>query len=108
MRGACGQIFADFGPGFVCNDVNGENPHSGIVANITNDKQVSSLLASRGGFPYVSDEKSVSNRTHACVFERNRKNAKFRRVDGEWRGGGAGVSSANALPHHATCFRRNM
>ena len=34
------QIFADFGPGFVVNDVNGENPHSGIVAHITNDKQV--------------------------------------------------------------------
>jgi len=27
----------------VVNDVNGENPHSGIVANITNDKQVSLL-----------------------------------------------------------------
>ena len=39
VRGACGQIFTDFGPGFVCNDVNGENPHSGIVANITNDRQ---------------------------------------------------------------------
>ena len=39
VRGVCGQIFADFGEGFVCNDVNGENPHSGIVANITNDRQ---------------------------------------------------------------------
>ena len=39
MRGVCGQICADFGEGFVCKEVNGENPHSGSVANITNDRQ---------------------------------------------------------------------
>lgn len=36
VRGASGCIFADFGPGFVVNDTNGENPHSGIVKHITN------------------------------------------------------------------------
>ena len=39
VRGACGQIFADFGPEFVVNDVNGENPHSGIIYHVSNDKQ---------------------------------------------------------------------
>lgn len=36
VRGVFGQVFTDFGPAFVVNDTTGENPHSGIVAHITN------------------------------------------------------------------------
>mmetsp|Transcript_42763 Transcript_42763/g.89422 ORF Transcript_42763/g.89422 Transcript_42763/m.89422 type:complete len:1071 (-) Transcript_42763:248-3460(-) len=36
VKGVVGQIFNDFGPGFTVLDVNGENPHAGVVAHITN------------------------------------------------------------------------
>lgn len=35
-RGVFASIFCDFGPSFTVHDVDGEEPHSGIVASISN------------------------------------------------------------------------
>ncbi|XP_078436471.1 ubiquitin-activating enzyme E1 2-like [Wolffia australiana] len=37
VRGLFGSIFVDFGPEFTVNDVDGEEPHTGIIASISND-----------------------------------------------------------------------
>ena len=37
VRGLFGSIFCDFGPEFTVFDVDGEEPHTGIVASISND-----------------------------------------------------------------------
>ncbi|XP_020582086.1 ubiquitin-activating enzyme E1 1 [Phalaenopsis equestris] len=37
VRGLFGSVFCDFGPEFTVFDVDGEEPHSGIVASISND-----------------------------------------------------------------------
>ncbi|XP_078162757.1 ubiquitin-activating enzyme E1 1-like [Carex rostrata] len=37
VRGLFGNIFCDFGPEFAVLDVDGEEPHTGIVASISND-----------------------------------------------------------------------
>ncbi|XP_047308611.1 ubiquitin-activating enzyme E1 1-like [Impatiens glandulifera] len=37
VRGLFGNVFCDFGPGFTVWDVDGEEPHTGIVASISND-----------------------------------------------------------------------
>jgi len=37
IRGLFGSVFCDFGPEFSVFDVNGEEPHTGIIASITND-----------------------------------------------------------------------
>ncbi|KAM3216917.1 ubiquitin-activating enzyme E1 1-like [Capsicum annuum] len=37
VRGLFGSVFCDFGPQFVVADVDGEDPHSGIIASISND-----------------------------------------------------------------------
>ncbi|XP_065880500.1 ubiquitin-activating enzyme E1 1 isoform X2 [Euphorbia lathyris] len=38
VRGLFGSVFCDFGPEFTVFDVDGEEPHTGIVASISNDK----------------------------------------------------------------------
>ncbi|KAL8094374.1 ubiquitin-activating enzyme E1 1-like isoform X2 [Apium graveolens] len=38
VRGLFGNVFCDFGPGFTVADVDGEEPHTGIIASISNDK----------------------------------------------------------------------
>ncbi|XP_076893959.1 ubiquitin-activating enzyme E1 2-like isoform X1 [Bidens hawaiensis] len=37
VRGLFGNIFCDFGPEFTVTDVDGEEPHTGIIASISND-----------------------------------------------------------------------
>ncbi|CAK8575593.1 unnamed protein product [Lathyrus sativus] len=37
VRGLFGSVFCDFGPEFTVFDVDGEEPHTGIVASVTND-----------------------------------------------------------------------
>lgn len=37
IRGLFGSVFCDFGPEFTVFDVNGEDPHTGIIASISND-----------------------------------------------------------------------
>ncbi|MBA0728847.1 hypothetical protein Golax_001712 [Gossypium laxum] len=37
VRGLFGSIFCDFGPEFTVVDVDGEDPHTGIIASISND-----------------------------------------------------------------------
>lgn len=37
VRGLFGSIFCDFGPAFTVFDVDGEDPHTGIIASISND-----------------------------------------------------------------------
>ncbi|KAH0462311.1 hypothetical protein IEQ34_009886 [Dendrobium chrysotoxum] len=37
IRGLFGSVFCDFGPMFTVVDVNGEEPHTGIIASISND-----------------------------------------------------------------------
>lgn len=37
IRGLFGSVFCDFGPEFTVFDVNGEEPHTGIIASISND-----------------------------------------------------------------------
>ncbi|KAI3858919.1 hypothetical protein MKW98_028652 [Papaver atlanticum] len=37
VRGLFGSVFCDFGPNFTVLDVNGEEPHTGIIASISND-----------------------------------------------------------------------
>ncbi|KAK6234582.1 hypothetical protein QUC31_018368 [Theobroma cacao] len=37
VRGLFGSIFCDFGPEFTVIDVDGEDPHTGIIASISND-----------------------------------------------------------------------
>ncbi|PIN13370.1 Ubiquitin activating enzyme UBA1 [Handroanthus impetiginosus] len=37
VRGLFGSIFCDFGPKFTVFDVDGEDPHTGIIASISND-----------------------------------------------------------------------
>ncbi|KAF8648933.1 hypothetical protein HU200_064465 [Digitaria exilis] len=37
VRGLFGSVFCDFGPDFTVLDVDGEEPHTGIVASISND-----------------------------------------------------------------------
>ncbi|XP_019188628.1 PREDICTED: ubiquitin-activating enzyme E1 1-like isoform X2 [Ipomoea nil] len=37
VRGLFGSVFCDFGPQFTVSDVDGEEPHTGIVASISND-----------------------------------------------------------------------
>lgn len=37
VHGLFGSVFCDFGPKFTVYDVNGEEPHTGIVASISND-----------------------------------------------------------------------
>ncbi|XP_009376402.2 ubiquitin-activating enzyme E1 2 [Pyrus x bretschneideri] len=37
VRGLFGSIFCDFGPEFTVLDVDGEDPHTGIIASISND-----------------------------------------------------------------------
>lgn len=51
-RGLFGQIFCDFGPDFVVNDVNGTSPLSAMVASISKDKDgvVTCLDEVRHGF----------------------------------------------------------
>lgn len=50
--GLFGQIFCDFGPEFIVNDVNGANPLSAMVAGISKDKEgvVTCLDEARHGF----------------------------------------------------------
>ncbi|KAF2288478.1 hypothetical protein GH714_007827 [Hevea brasiliensis] len=43
VRGLFGSVFCDFGPEFTVLDVDGEDPHTGIIASISNDK--SALVA---------------------------------------------------------------
>ncbi|XP_074357659.1 ubiquitin-activating enzyme E1 1-like [Apium graveolens] len=38
VRGLFGNVFCDFGPEFTVFDVDGEEPHTGIIASISNDK----------------------------------------------------------------------
>lgn len=38
VRGLFGSVFCDFGPEFTVVDVDGEEPHTGIIASISNDK----------------------------------------------------------------------
>ncbi|KAG6536430.1 ubiquitin-activating enzyme E1 2-like [Zingiber officinale] len=37
VRGLFGGVFCDFGPEFTVSDVDGEEPHTGIIASISND-----------------------------------------------------------------------
>ncbi|KAI4368912.1 hypothetical protein MLD38_017415 [Melastoma candidum] len=37
VRGLFGSVFCDFGPEFIVADVDGEDPHTGIIASIAND-----------------------------------------------------------------------
>lgn len=37
IRGVFGSVFCDFGPSFTVFDVDGEEPHTGIIASISND-----------------------------------------------------------------------
>ncbi|KAK9715988.1 hypothetical protein RND81_06G204100 [Saponaria officinalis] len=37
VRGLFGNVFCDFGPGFTVVDVDGNDPHTGIIASISND-----------------------------------------------------------------------
>ncbi|XP_051130239.1 ubiquitin-activating enzyme E1 1-like [Andrographis paniculata] len=37
VRGLFGHVFCDFGPAFTVFDVDGEDPHTGIIASISND-----------------------------------------------------------------------
>lgn len=37
VRGLFGSVFCDFGPEFMVLDVDGEDPHTGIIASISND-----------------------------------------------------------------------
>lgn len=37
VRGLFGSVFCDFGPEFTVFDVDGEDPHTGIIASISND-----------------------------------------------------------------------
>ncbi|PKA51884.1 Ubiquitin-activating enzyme E1 1 [Apostasia shenzhenica] len=37
VRGLFGSVFCDFGPNFTVLDVDGEEPHTGIIASISND-----------------------------------------------------------------------
>ncbi|XP_065853195.1 ubiquitin-activating enzyme E1 2-like isoform X2 [Euphorbia lathyris] len=37
VRGLFGSVFCDFGPNFTVLDVDGEDPHTGIIASISND-----------------------------------------------------------------------
>ncbi|KAH0739914.1 hypothetical protein KY290_038619 [Solanum tuberosum] len=37
VRGLFGSVFCDFGPDFTVVDVDGEDPHTGIIASISND-----------------------------------------------------------------------
>ncbi|XP_020202540.1 ubiquitin-activating enzyme E1 1 isoform X1 [Cajanus cajan] len=37
VRGLFGSVFCDFGPEFTVFDVDGEEPHTGIIASVTND-----------------------------------------------------------------------
>ncbi|KAL4189619.1 hypothetical protein AMTRI_Chr08g208050 [Amborella trichopoda] len=37
VRGLFGSVFCDFGPAFTVLDVDGEDPHTGIIASISND-----------------------------------------------------------------------
>ncbi|KAG0490532.1 hypothetical protein HPP92_007395 [Vanilla planifolia] len=37
VRGLFGSVFCDFGPSFTVVDVDGEEPHTGIIASINND-----------------------------------------------------------------------
>ncbi|KAL5974963.1 E1 ubiquitin-activating protein [Asimina triloba] len=37
VRGLFGSVFCDFGPEFTVTDVDGEEPHTGIIASISND-----------------------------------------------------------------------
>ncbi|KAL5697403.1 E1 ubiquitin-activating enzyme [Ranunculus cassubicifolius] len=37
VRGLFGSVFCDFGPEFTVVDVDGEEPHSGIIASVNND-----------------------------------------------------------------------
>lgn len=37
VRGLFGSVFCDFGPAFTVADVDGEDPHTGIIASISND-----------------------------------------------------------------------
>ncbi|KAK8921758.1 Ubiquitin-activating enzyme E1 1 [Platanthera zijinensis] len=41
VRGLFGTVFCDFGPEFTVFDVDGEEPHTGIVASISNDQPAS-------------------------------------------------------------------
>lgn len=50
VRGLFGNIFCDFGEGFVVVDSNGENPLSGIVAGIDSSGLVTALDETRHGF----------------------------------------------------------
>ncbi|KAH0605545.1 uncharacterized protein H6S33_004767 [Morchella sextelata] len=50
VRGLFGNIFCDFGEGFVVVDPNGENPLSGIVAGIDSSGLVTALDETRHGF----------------------------------------------------------
>lgn len=50
VRGLFGNIFCDFGEGFIVVDPNGENPLSGIVAGIDSSGLVTALDETRHGF----------------------------------------------------------
>ncbi|KAL6902308.1 hypothetical protein ACP4OV_005184 [Aristida adscensionis] len=39
VRGLFGSVFCDFGPEFTVLDVDGEDPHTGIIASVSNDKR---------------------------------------------------------------------
>ncbi|PWN37268.1 ubiquitin-activating enzyme E1 [Meira miltonrushii] len=51
VRGLFGNVFTDFGPKFLCNDPTGEQPLSGMVVSIENDKEgmVTTLDETRHG-----------------------------------------------------------
>ena len=48
-RGLFGNVFCDFGPSFTVVDADGENPVTGLIANITDDGIVATLEETRHG-----------------------------------------------------------
>ncbi|EPY53621.1 ubiquitin activating enzyme E1 [Schizosaccharomyces cryophilus OY26] len=48
-RGLFGSVFCDFGPEFICVDVDGNEPLTGMIANITDDGTVTMLEETRHG-----------------------------------------------------------
>lgn len=72
-RGLFGQIFCDFGPEFVVNDVNGANPLSAMIAGISKDKEgvVTCLDEARHGFEdgdYVTFTEVSSNFLFSVLY----------------------------------------
>lgn len=67
VRGLFGSIFCDFGPEFVVLDTDGEEPHTGIIASISNDNPALVSCVDDERLEFKDDDLVVFSEVHGMA-----------------------------------------